>query len=67
MRLRMCLFRRFLYTGDVYRRDAVDACHYFCFHQAIHLSQSKHHEAMPLLLFAFTGESQPKQPCSYGP
>jgi len=25
--------RRFLFTGDVYRRDAVDACHYFCFHQ----------------------------------
>jgi len=25
--------RSFLYSGDVYRRDAVDACHYFCFHQ----------------------------------
>ena len=25
--------RRFLYSGDVYRRDTVDACHYFAFHQ----------------------------------
>ena len=25
--------RRFLFSGDVYRRDSVDSCHYFCFHQ----------------------------------
>lgn len=25
--------RSFLFAGDVYRRDAVDSCHYPCFHQ----------------------------------
>jgi len=28
----------FLFAGDVYRRDAVDSCHYPCFHQVSSLS-----------------------------
>lgn len=48
----------FLYTGDVYRRDAVDACHYPCFHQMDgvrvytwkELGVASHEEAIPVVL-----------------
>lgn len=48
----------FLFAGDVYRRDAVDSCHYPCFHQMDgvrvyrwqDLGVSSHEEAVPLVL-----------------
>jgi hypothetical protein len=50
--------RRFLFSGDVYRRDTVDACHYFCFHQMDgvrvfswkELGVNNHQEAVPKVL-----------------
>ena len=48
----------FLFAGDVYRRDAVDACHYPCFHQMDgvrvyswqDLGVASHEEAIPIVL-----------------
>ena len=50
--------RAFLYTGDVYRRDAVDSCHYPCFHQMDGvrvyewkaLGVASHEEAVPIVM-----------------
>mmetsp|Transcript_66305 Transcript_66305/g.158419 ORF Transcript_66305/g.158419 Transcript_66305/m.158419 type:complete len:370 (+) Transcript_66305:26-1135(+) len=50
--------RSFLFAGDVYRRDEVDACHYFCFHQMDgvrvfsweELGVTSHEEAAPLVM-----------------
>jgi phenylalanyl-tRNA synthetase alpha chain len=50
--------RSFLFAGDVYRRDAVDACHYPCFHQMDgvrvyswqDLGVASHEEAIPIVL-----------------
>jgi len=50
--------RSFLFAGDVYRRDAVDACHYPCFHQMDgvkiykwkDLGVTSHEEAIPIVL-----------------
>ena len=51
-------YEAFLCTGDVYRRDAVDSCHYPCFHQMDGvrvyewkaLGVASHEEAVPIVM-----------------